>query len=520
MATTLQDMVRQSGISTDQIRAALVRLQGSRTRGKKVLPPAIEASKGRIALAYLAQSERDFAFHLLRLVKPVEQLSVPAQTSGRKDAEQDLAVERAAQNAVSIVTGGPGRGKTHVVNRIIAMYDAAGLCSFDATGLAAPTGKAAIRMRELCGGRAASTIHRLLKFHPEAGFRYDTTVEPEFSPTGMWLRGGPVPFQVVIIDETSMVDIELGAALVRGIETGTRLVFVGDVDQLPSVGAGRVLYDLIQSGVIPVTRLLTIHRTAADSGIPYVADDINNGRAPTFEGRAGCSFVEADEVDEVIAEVLSQVRDALARGVAARDIQVLAPQKERGAGVEALNVALKAALNPSDFTAVTIGSKYQVHVGDKVIHMHNNYQLAEEGRSEGTFNGEIGFVTQAAPGGIPEASLGNAIRSDACGGKTPAVIVVDFGDRQVAYTKTEAMDLALAYCVTGHKFQGSQARVIIVVCHEAHAFTLTRSWTYTAATRSSEQLIFVGQLSALAKAVRNTRGTERGTDVQALLRAA
>jgi exodeoxyribonuclease V alpha subunit len=276
-----------------------------------------------------------------------------------------------------------------------------------------------------------------------------------------------------------------------------------------------VLFDIIEGAQVPVTRLTKIFRQADDSGIPYAAEAINNGQNPSWGTLGGVDFVEVgegeDSVVDCLHETLRQVCERLpSEGIAPRDIQVLVPQKKKGVGVEALNRALKVRLNPSDYSPTPIGNDYEVHPGDRVIHTRNDYDLE-------VFNGEIGVVVHASPGGVTAAMLKGVHRSST--DTQTITVVVQFDDgRQIGYTALEARQLHLAYAVTGHKFQGSQTRAAVVVAHSIHAWTLTRAWTYTAMTRAADRLVVVGQEAAVAKAAGNLDGTERNTTLQAQMR--
>lgn len=504
--------VKNVGIRPAVLRAAFLRLAEA--------DGPVEVDGDQVASATLAQAERDIVTHLVRLTKSFAgAVEVPDHALRAVPFEmhpdQKAAIEGVATSPVTVVTGGPGRGKTAIIQRVLDVVDAR---------LCAPTGKASLRMSEQCGGHPASTIHRLLKFHPECGFRHDDGL-PQYTEDGVWVRGGPIDADTVVVDETSMVDTSLFAALLRALPDGCRLVIVGDVDQLPSIGPGRVLHDLIAGG-LPTTRLTKIFRQAEDSPIPYLANAINEGDTrgiDEFLG-SGVDFAEESDVEALVKLVVQRVvHDLPAEGIDRRDIQVLAPQKNQGIGVRQLNLSLKAALNPSESTPVNLGSagegvSYQCHVGDKVIQTSNNYQLANEGGAgaEGTFNGEIGYVVAAQAGGIlnPEAD----VRSGDTDSRNPIVVVVDFGDRTVAYTQNEARELHLAYCVTGHKYQGSQAPCIVIPVHSAHQYTLTRQWLYTAVTRASERLVLLGERAAVHKAAGATRGARRGTKLAGLVK--
>ena len=489
--------------------------------------PLVEVDDLNVGVTKLIEAEEAIAFDIARLQSAAMVHGTPSAeavaaacrpfikddgTESPLDAAQITGIEMVAAHPVVVLTGGPGRGKTAIVQRALEVFEAMGLN----VALCAPTGKAAIRMSEQCDGRAASTIHRLLKFHPEFGFRHNSRSEV-LTEEGKWLTNGRLDMEgieVIIVDEVSMVDVELGHALLDAAPDGCRVVFVGDVDQLPSIGAGRVLNDVIRSEKVPTTRLTKIFRQAADSGIPYAAEAINTGTTPDWDNLGGVSFEDVGGGDESVADclhaVLEQVCKVLpAEGIMPRDVQVLCPQKKKGVGVENLNVALKVRLNPSDYSPTPIGNSYEVHAGDRVIHTKNDYDLE-------VFNGEIGVVTAAGPGGLPKVPTGTHYTNKYTK-KNPITVIVDYGDKVIGYTAVEARQLHLAYAVTGHKFQGSQSKAVVVVAHSVHAWTLTRAWVYTALTRAADRLVVVGQQSAVAKAANNLSGTERNTTLAACM---
>lgn len=410
--------------------------------------------------------------------------------------EQSRAVELAAQHKAIIITGGPGVGKTATTNAVIGLFEANGLD----VACCAPTGKAAQRMAEQTG-REASTIHRLLGFTGD-GWKHNAE--------------NPLPVDALIVDEASMVDSELFAALLAALPTKARLVIVGDVDQLPSIGAGRVLYDLIESGVIPTVRLTKIFRQAEESRIPYIARDINTGATPDL---ASCTkdgdviFAGTSDAEDILAGVVSAFRTHLRnRGFAQDDIQVLVPQRTKTCGVENLNAVLQRELNPNAYdgnVSVKITGA-DVYEGDRVIHTKNNYKLM-------TFNGEIGKVVACNWRGLRD--IGEAVFAGFFENATPRenahVVIVDYGDRKVAYSKEEAYDLQLAYAITIHKSQGSQFKAVIMPISPEHKFMLTRPLVYTGITRASEQLLIIGDAAALGEAAVNTRGVQRRTTLQA-----
>ena len=409
--------------------------------------------------------------------------------------EQHRAVELAAANPVVIVTGGPGVGKTATTNAIIGMFEEEDLHVV----CCAPTGKAAQRMAEQTG-HAACTIHRLLAYNPDGSFARDAE--------------DPIVADVVILDEASMVDSVLFAALLDAIPRQARsIVIVGDVDQLPSIGAGRVLYDLIESGTVPTIRLTKIFRQASESRIPYVARDINTGAAPdvaALDKSGDVVFAPVESPEDIAQAVISAFRTHIPnRGFRQEDIQVLCPQRSGPCGVESLNVVLQRELNPSaypDAVHVAIGNHYQAYMGDRVIHTKNNYKL-------NVFNGEIGHVTRCNWRG-----LGDVGKAETGESKGPFVLTVAFDGREVAYTKTAAYDLQLAYAITIHKAQGSQFKAVVLPVSSSHTFMLTRPLVYTGITRASDLLLMVGEESALAGAAVNTRGVQRRTTLRAALR--
>ncbi len=375
------------------------------------------------------------------------------------DPSQERAVAMATREPLSVVTGGPGTGKTTILKS--ALEELAG--HGHSVALAAPTGKAAKRMRESTE-REASTIHRLLCYSPvERRFMRDSS--------------DPLPQDVVIVDEASMMDVELFSALLAAINPRrTRLVLVGDANQLPSVGPGAVLADLVAAPSVPTVRLETVHRSAAESWICAMAPRILDGKMIDLRGRPDFRFVEvcdSDHVCEELGNIFGERRDA----------QILIPQRTRAAGTTAVNEYIQARFNPPK--GKPIKGWPELRVGDHVIHVRNNYEL-------GVFNGECGVIRSM------DAQW----------------LVVDFGDRPpIAYSKSQAFDLRLSYALTVHKSQGSEWPWVVCVVHSTHSHMLSRQILYTAVTRGKAGVVLLGNEAGLKTALR-TRSDRRNTMLQ------
>ncbi len=399
---------------------------------------------------------------------------------------------RALETGVFVITGGPGTGKTTIIQCILSL-----LSPEHETLLCAPTGRAAKRMAEATGAEA-KTIHRLL----ESGGK-----EGEFARN----QDNPVEADCVIVDEASMIDLPLMKALLRAIEPGTRLLLVGDADQLPSVGPGNVLGDILSSGRVPCARLTEIFRQSESSRIVLNAHLINRGEMPLLNGKGTDFFFEKKPLlREASAAIVSLMRDRLPKylgfpagqesAAAVRNIQVLAPGKKGECGVLNLNVLLQAALNPPrrDAPELTWGETV-FRVGDKVIQTRNNYDLVwqrktadgwEEG--SGIFNGDIGFILEADPG---EHTL--TVRFD--------------DDRDVIYETADLEDLSLAYCLSVHKSQGSEFPAVIMPVTGGPAMLLTRNLFYTALTRARSLVVLVGSEEVIRAMVENDHVARRFT---------
>lgn len=498
----------------------------------------------RVQPRQLASAERRCAEHLQRLVEGAERqgaLEVPAAALEGLDDDQAAAVRAVATHGVLVATGGPGVGKTHTTRRILDVLEYNGL----RTECCAPTGKAALRMKELTG-RPSRTIHRLIEWNPAEG---------EFKRS----EDEPLQCDAVIVDESSMVDVALASRLLAAVPTGARLVLVGDVDQLPSVMAGAFYRDVIDSGVAEVARLTTIHRQAEDSPIPWVARSVNHGEEPRLDYGDKVRLIATDpeSPDATGQAAIEAVFEAAAAlDVPVEQVQVLGPMKKGAAGIEQLNRMLQSRLCPTEGKpTVRIGggkgedkeckedgsrekgTTYTVAgIGDRVMQTKNNYDLS-------VMNGEIGRVVAADPNGIEaedalEATDNHSVvtshdarqRKAAAKGevekvKRQAVVLVasfpapeNGGCRYVGYTRAECWDLLLGYAITVHKSQGSSWPVVVAIAHRAHARMLERALVYTAITRAEQACWIVGQRSAVAKAARTVAGAaRRGTLCERLL---
>lgn len=444
--------------------------------------PFYQAEQGS---ARLVLQLRRLARHYTDL-EIIQALGKIKNDSSHLTEEQLEVLKQALQNGVLVVTGGPGTGKTTTIKALLNIFQ----LIKQKVLLAAPTGRAAKRVTEATGDEAF-TIHRLLEYsYTEGeGFRFIRN------------ENNPVDAQVVIIDEASMVDLMLMYNLLKALPPGCRLIMVGDVDQLPAVGAGNVLKDLINSGNIPCFRLNYIFRQARESMIIVNAHRVNQGEMPYLNLKNKDFFFIHEEDPECAAQLVVQLcRERLPNYGPfdpLLDIQVLTPMRKTAAGVDRLNLLLQQALNPHARNKMEAASKgTNFRLGDKVMQIRNNYQKE-------VFNGDIGLVTAID--------------------REEAELIVTFRDllqpRPVVYDFTELDELVLSYAVSVHKSQGSEYPVIIMPVLTQHYMLLQRNLLYTGITRARKLAVLVGSKKALAIAVRNNRAEERYSFLDARLRA-
>src|SRR5437773_12262742 len=393
---------------------------------------------------------------------------------------QREALKTVLANRVVVITGGPGVGKTTLVNSILIILRAKGVKCL----LCAPTGRAAKRLTETTGVEA-KTIHRLLEIDPETG---------RFSKN----ESNPLACGLLVVDETSMVDVPLMHSLLRAVPNRAGLVLVGDVDQLPSVGPGTVLQDLIESGAVPVVRLTEVFRQAAGSRIITNAHRIRRGQMPELRDADPSSdfhFVERDDPEKIAATLVKLVKERISERFGLdpiRDVQVLCPMNRGSLGVRELNTALQKVLNlvrPGESAVERFGWRFQIR--DKVIQTENDY-------NKDVFNGDVGIVERIDP--------------------VEHEVTIRFDNRAVKYDFGELDEVSLAYAVTIHKSQGSEFPAVVIPLATQHYMLLQRNLIYTGITRGKKLVVLIGQKKAMAIAVRNDRPQGRYSGLLASLR--
>jgi exodeoxyribonuclease V alpha subunit len=470
----LQQAVAALTVPTDGLADAVASAEGA---GRVVVEAGTAGD--RVYGANLYHAEVQIARELGMLADRSRQADMPetADVSAAErwvqvelDPSQRAAVASALRPGVTVITGGPGTGKTTLLRILLRVFLERGAI----VKLASPTGRAARRLEEATRA-PASTLHRLLEFDPSTN-RFARTM------------GQPLEADVVVVDEASMVDVPLMAALLEALpidKPDMSLVLVGDVDQLPSVGPGQVLRDVIESGVVPVARLSTLHRQSEGSGLIQAARDLREGRVPVSGERAGVADVfllpraDAEEAVQTLLKVVSERLPAM--GFDPRsEVQVLAPTRRGALGTERLNTELQARLNPE--TQAILRGERSFRKNDRVICTKNRYDVE-------VFNGDIGRILEVSEGGLS----------------------IDFDGRVVPWERMDLGMLDLAYAITVHKSQGSEYPAVVLALHGSHGLMLRRNLFYTAATRPKRFLCVVGNPEAWGRAVRNVGGDDRNT---------
>lgn len=435
---------------------------------------------GDVALDWLRKAETNLSDDLARLTAhPAEAVGcnldeISSATGLNYSGGQRAAIMGALSSGMFVITGGPGTGKTSITNAIITAMRRTGMEVL----LAAPTGRAAKRMAEVTG-QPAKTIHRLLEYGREGFGRNENN---------------PLVGDALIVDETSMMDTLLARSLLRAVPTGMRVIFVGDVDQLPPIGAGCVLRDIIDSGTIPTACLREIFRQAQDSDIIMNAHRINRGNMPSVRNdifNGDMFFWDKEVREDAAATVIRLATTGVTKkfGFRPEDIQVLSPMRrpEDPIATASLNKEIQKILNPDGAVVAHVGSQ-ELRVGDRIMQTRNNYD-------KGIFNGDMGVVTGKVPFGAEDK----------------AVMTASFDGREIRLAQAELADVELAYACTVHKSQGMEYPVVIIPVHDSHYVMLKRNLLYTAVTRAKKLCILVGSKKAIATAVKREDTSVRYT---------
>lgn len=426
------------------------------------LPAVFQMEKSVAQRLMLLADKRPHPLSQSKLCAMLERVRRGSTLSG----EQMQAVEATIRNKIAVLTGGPGTGKTTTLKAILDLAEAMHI----KTLLAAPTGQAAKRMSQSTG-RSAYTIHRLLGYNPEEN---DFAYTPDHHLSA----------DLLVIDESSMLDLWLTHHLLRALNEDTRILFVGDVNQLPSVGAGNVLKDVIASGVAHVCNLTSIFRQSDDSVIVTNARAINNGDMPQLDNRAQDFFMfrcEDDKVSDLVADIVAN-RIPKTFGYAAEDIQVLSAVYKGTGGVDEINARLQRNLTDSSWSVRLKNGTYKV--GDRVIQTKNNYEVD-------VMNGQVGQIVFI--------------------NKQQKTVTIDFEGKTVVYAYKTMWMVKLAYAITTHRSQGSEYPVVVIPVTTSMQFGLQRNLLYTAITRAKQMVVLVGSDDAVKAAIENCSADERWT---------
>lgn len=454
----------------EEVLEKMIEVEDLKTEDEAIyLPPLYYSEVGvasKLKSLMLDNSQRLFQ-------KQPDIAAISKRTHITYDDLQIEAIQQAVKSKVMVLTGGPGTGKTTVTKGIIAAWQTMGLSII----LAAPTGRAAKRMTEATG-MESKTIHRLLGFNPVEGYKYNAD--------------NPLEADALIVDESSMIDIVLMNTLLKALPVGMRLLLVGDVDQLPSVGPGNVLRDIIDSGVVPVVRLTRIFRQAQTSRIIMNAHAINEGRMPNISNgrQSDFFFMGVDEPEQIADTIVSLVKQRLPKAyhISPTQIQVLTPRQRSVVGAGNLNIAIQQAVNPTGEGLQRGG--YTFRRNDRVMQLKNDYQKE-------VFNGDMGIVC-------------NVDMED-------RTLTVNFDGKEVEYESTELDELSLAYATTIHKSQGSEYPIVIIPVHFTNYVMLQRNLIYTAVTRAKKVCIVIGARKALWYAVNHVTVTQRNSKLKGRL---